>query len=737
MTDAQNPVTLAGQISAVTYASPRSGYGVVRVRAEEGGEVTVVGYLPDPAPGERIEAGGVWTTHPQYGPQFKAQTVRRTMPADTAAIVEYLSSRVVPGVGPVLAARLTAHFGAETLTVMSTAPQRLSEVSGITARRAAAIGEAFATLNHVRRLIEFLSGHGLPPHLAARLTERFGNGAVEAVSADPYLLVADPFFVPFSRADELALALGFEGDDPRRARAAVLYELMENAGEGHVFLPEDKLIDSAHRFIHVEEEPLYAALSDLIERGDVVRDGTREKAACYLTELYEAETAVAEKIAAMTGPLTPPRRLEALVEEVQGELGVDCAAAQREALFLAARSRVMLLTGGPGTGKTTTLRAMLALFDRMGLSCALAAPTGRAAKRMGELTGREAKTLHRLLEVGFDPESGQQSFLHGGEDPLDADVAIVDEMSMVDILLMRALLEALRPEARLVMVGDPDQLPSVGPGQVLADLLASGRVPSVRLHEVFRQAGESRIVRRAHEVNRGEVEELRRNEGDFFFLSRRNPQEALGTILELCAERLPKNLGIPPSSIQVISPTRLGVTGTASINRHMREALNPPERGRPEYRFGDTLFRVGDRVMQVKNNYDLMWKQDGGSVAGLGVFNGDTGVLLDMDTRAELAVVRFDDRLVTYTFDQLGELEPAWAMTVHKAQGSEYPAVVLAALPGPPMLQNRRVLYTALTRAREYMIVVGDEAVVRAMAKNNRDYGRYGRLKARLCEESL
>ncbi|MDR1158033.1 MAG: ATP-dependent RecD-like DNA helicase [Oscillospiraceae bacterium] len=732
----QTETVISGEVSAVVYAGKRTGYGVIRVRGGSEDEITVVGYLPDPAPGERIEARGAWTTHPQYGPQFKADAIVRTLPAEASAILDYLSARVVPGIGAATAARLVARFGAETLTILGTAPERLSEVSGITPRRAAAIGEAFAKQHGVRRLMEFLSGYGLPLHLATRLAEHYGAAAVEAVRADPYLLVSEPFAVSFSKADELALALHFDGDDPRRVRAAVRFELMFNAEEGHVFLPEIKLIESTVRFIGVDAGTAYEALEALAVEGAVIRTAVGRIDACYLAELREAEVTVARQVAARCTPLPPPGDLDALIDAVQAAAGVDYAKAQREALCLAAQSRVMLLTGGPGTGKTTTLRAMLDLFDRLGLSCALAAPTGRAAKRMSEVTGREARTLHRLLEIGFNPETGRQGFVHDAAAPLRTDVVVIDEMSMVDTLLMRALVEALPEKGRLVMVGDPDQLPSVGPGLVLSDLLASGRVPSVRLTEIFRQAGQSQIVRRAHEVNRGALSPLRGARGkdeDFFFLSRCAPEDALVTILDLCARRLPQNLGLAPAMLQVISPTRRGVTGTVNLNRHLQEALNPPSPERPEHRFGAQIFRVGDRIMQIKNNYDLVWKQVEGPGGGLGVFNGDTGVVVALDVRAERLTVRFDDdRLAVYPFDRLGELEPAWAVTVHKAQGSEYPAVILAALPGPPMLMNRRVLYTAVTRARRWLIAVGSEDTLRAMAQNHRETHRYTGLTEQL-----
>ncbi len=726
-------MTLSGKMTAVLYTNSHNGYGVFKMQSSDGAEVTVVGFVPDPAPGEHVEAVGSWTTHTKHGTQFKADNIVRTLPAEASAMIEYLSSRVVTGIGPATAARLVSHFGDKTLTVMIEEPQRLAEVSGITPKRAALIGEHFAKQNSVRRLMEFLVSHRIQPHLAVPLAELYGFEAVEALMEDPYLLVSDPFFVDFSQADALAISLKFEGDDPRRVRAAVIYELMLNADEGHVYLPEDKLTGAVMSLIDVDGEDAARAVDDLVEAGSLVREEGGKKTVCYLASLYEAECTVAARLLAMTQKLSGPRKLPRLLDEVEREIGIDYAPAQREALVLAAERQVMLLTGGPGTGKTTTLRAMLALFDKLALSCTLAAPTGRAAKRMQELTGREAQTIHRMLEVVFDPETGHQGFAHDADNPLKTDVVVVDEVSMVDIHLMRALMEALPPEARLILVGDPDQLPSVGPGHVLLDIIKSGRIDAVHLTEVFRQAKESLIVLRAHEINKGIVNDLKQNGGDFFFLSRRDPQSALDTITELCATRLPDRMGIPPAQIQVLSPTRRGVTGTVNLNRQLQTALNPPSPAKPETRFGEYIFRTGDRVMQIKNNYDLLWQAAGGKQGGMGVFNGDVGLIEAVDVRAEQLVVLFDDRYVTYTFDMLNELEPAYAMTVHKSQGSEYTAVVLAALPGPPMLMNRKVLYTAVTRAKSLMVLVGDENTVRVMAESLRDYGRYSGLRRRLA----
>ena len=465
----------------------------------------------------------------------------------------------------------------------------------------------------------------------------------------------------------------------------------------------------------------------------MIQETVGNEEAVYLHDLYEAEQYVAFRLSEMAGgEQVPPAGLDGLIDRIQAEQGIVYAPQQRQAVELAAASQVMLLTGGPGTGKTTSLRGVLALFEQLGLETALAAPTGRAAKRLGELCGMEAATIHRLLETQYDPRSGRLVFAHDEDDPLRADAVIVDETSMVDILLMRGLLSALRPECRLILVGDPDQLPSVGPGNLFSDLIRSGVVPMVRLTEIFRQAAESAIVRNAHGVNRGELPDLRDNKHDFFFLRRKDPARAAETIVELVQTRLPNNMGIPPEQIQVLSPTRKRVTGTASLNRAIQEAVNPPAPGRPERRFGEYVFRQGDRVMQVRNNYDVIWKD--GLTTGMGVFNGDIGRIVEVDNRSELITVDFEGRLVEYTPDMLGELEPAYAITVHKAQGSEYRAVILSVSDGAPVLLTRGVLYTAITRARELLILVGDEDVVARMTANDRQQRRYSGLRWRLVQ---
>ena len=537
----------------------------------------------------------------------------------------------------------------------------------------------------------------------------------------------------FSLADQLALDLGLPGDDPLRLEAGLIFELTHNLNNGHTFLPRGKLLAASGQLLDIPTEELEEALERLALKGQVVEDRVAGEDAVYLPDLYEAELLVTQRVLEMQdSDLLPPERLNDVIDRIQRQQGIRYAPQQRQAVELAARNQMMLLTGGPGTGKTTSLRGVLALFDTMGLETALAAPTGRAAKRLSELCGAEASTIHRLLETGFDPQSGQQVFTHDRDDPLAVDAVIVDETSMVDLPLMAALMDALRPECRLVLVGDPDQLPSVGPGCLFADLIRSGAVPTVRLTEVFRQAAQSAIIRNAHTVNRGELPNLRANDSDFFFLARRDSQMAVDTIVDLCRRRLPERMGIPADQVQVLSPTRRRGTGTANLNQALQAALNPPAEGKGERRFGDWIFRAGDRVMQVKNNYDILWREQGTSNAGMGMFNGDIGVIRAID--GDCITVDFDGKVVEYAPDMLNELEPAFAVTVHKAQGSEYRAVILAALDGAPMLMTRGVLYTAITRARELLIIVGDDGVVAGMIGNNRQTRRYSGLRARLSE---
>ena len=725
---------IEGAVSAVIFQNEENGYTILKLDVH-GEEVTVVGPMAGVAPGEYLSIRGRWTRHPTYGPQMKAEVVDRRLPQSMKEIFHYLSSGAIKGVGKTTARLIIEAFGEEALTVIEEDPEQLTKIKGITKKRARQIGEVFRQQMGTRRLMEFLTEHQLPLELAALLRRAYGDVALEVVKANPYLLVNEEFEVEFSQADALALSLGVGQSDPLRLEAGLLFELAHNNySNGHTFLPRRKLVEATSTLLEVSGELLEDCLEALVRRGEADCERVAGQEAVYLPALREAEAYIAQRIMEMgRAELLPPEGLDGLVRRIEQEQRIAYAPQQREAVELAANRQVMLLTGGPGTGKTTCLRGVLALFERMGLDTALAAPTGRAAKRLGELCNTEASTIHRLLETGFDPHTGKLVFTRNSYDPLKADAVIVDETSMVDVPLMAALLDALGDDCRLVLVGDPDQLPSVGPGALFADLIRSGAVPTVRLTEIFRQAAQSAIIRNAHLINHGQVPDLRRNEGDFFCLARRDPEAVLDTVVDLCRRRLPERMGIPADQIQVLSPTRRRGTGTKALNQVLQAALNPPLEGKGERRFGDWVFRAGDRVMQVRNNYDILWREEGGTDSGMGMFNGDIGVIRSIEK--EVITVDFDGKVVEYAPDMLGELEPAFAVTVHKAQGSEYRAVILAALEGAPFLMTRGVLYTAVTRARELFIVVGDPAAVAGMVNNNRQTRRYSGLRARLAEE--
>ena len=728
---------IEGTVDSVVYQNPENGYTVLRLDVEREEPITVVGCIPGVAPGESLWAQGSWTRHATYGEQFKAEVARRGMPVGEKAVFDYLASGAVKGIGISTARRMVDEFGEEALGVLENEPERLTVIKGLTQKRAQAMGEAFRLQMGMRRLLDFLTAHDLPPQLGMPLYRRFGDRALEAVRANPYLLVEGELSVPFDQVDQLAMELGFAEDHPWRLEAGVVFVLRHNLDNGHTFLPAGKLVATTTALLGVSDpEEVAGAMDSLRERRTVVLDRVAGEEACYLAELYDAEKVVAERIGAMSvNELYPPEDLEEIVSRIQRDQGITYAPQQRRAVELAAQHQVMLLTGGPGTGKTTSLQGVLSLFEALGLETALAAPTGRAAKRLGELCGAEGATIHRLLETRFDPQTGQLVFAHNENDPLKADAVIVDETSMVDIILMSALLSALREDCRLVLVGDPDQLPSVGAGNLLSDLIRSGAVPTVRLTEVFRQAAESAIIRSAHQVNEGITPTLKNDSRqDVFFLRRSDPIAAEETIVELVGKRLPENMGIPSHQIQVLSPTRKFDGGTGSLNRAIQAAVNPPAEGKGERKFGPYIFREGDRVMQVKNNYDILWKTPDGLEAGMGVFNGDIGHITAVDNRRELITVDFEGHIVEYSPDMLGELEPAYAVTVHKAQGSEYRAVVLTALDTAPRLLTRGVLYTAITRARELLVIVGEENVIARMTANNRQSKRYSGLRARLAE---
>ncbi len=734
MSDPEERDSLDGTVDAVIYQNEENGYTVLRLE-QESERYTVVGCMPGVAAGEEICVTGSWTRHPTFGPQFKAETIERRIPSTTKAIFNYLSSGIVKGIGAMTARRIVDAFGEDSLDIIERHPDQLASIKGISRKKAVEISANFRQQAGMRHLMEFLTRHELPVSLGTALWRQFGQDALTIIQTNPYLLAGEPYRVRFAAVDALALSLGIGAEDAMRAEAGVVFELSHNLGNGHVFLPAGKLIPASCKLLGLPEEPISQALDSLVEQGRVVREGIAGEDACYLTSLYHAETEVAGRLAEMARrELRPPEDIGGIIRRIEKEQRIQYAPQQREAVELAATRQVMLLTGGPGTGKTTSLRGILELFSAIGLKTALAAPTGRAAKRLGDLCGTEATTIHRLLETGFDSETGELAFCRNEANPLDVGAVIVDETSMVDLPLMDALLAALKGDCRLVLVGDPDQLPSVGPGNLFADLIRSGAIPAVRLTEIFRQAQQSDIVMNAHSVNQGRLPVLsNKATGDFFFMRRPDSRRAVETIVELCKTRLPERMGIPADQIQVLSPTRKFDTGTRNLNIALQAALNPPAPGKNERKYGSFTYREGDRVMQIKNNYDIMWREKNRQRGGMGIFNGDVGFIESIDPRGETILVNFDDRMVEYTPDLLNELEPAFAMTVHKSQGSEYRAVVLAALDGAPMLLSRGVLYTAITRAKELLVIVGDEQVVARMCANNRQARRYSGLRARLA----
>ena len=732
--DLENELTeISGTVESVIYKNEENGYTVLRLNDQAGAVITVVGCFPYASAGESMIVTGAWMNHAVHGRQFKAEFAQRLLPTTANAIYDYLAGGSVRGVGPATASLIVNEFGEKTLEVMENSPQLLARIRGISAAKAEQISKSFRRQAGVRRLMEFVCSFGLRPILAMRMYKFYGDDALSLLRDNPYILATEHIGGSFAEADTMALEMGVDSYSKNRICAAVLFELVHNSGNGHCFIPREKLAAVTAQLIGVDEPSADECIDILIESGQLMYEEIAGCKACYLPSLYHAESDAAEHIARMCKrKFDETVNIPALISTLEKQLGIQYAPLQRKTLKLALENQIIVITGGPGTGKTTSIRAILAMFDRIGLKTLLTAPTGRAAKRMTELTGQEASTVHRLLEAKFSDDGDTVVFGKNESDRLDCDAVILDECSMVDIVLMDALLSALPPDARLVMVGDADQLPSVGPGNVFSAVIRSQVVPTIRLTEIFRQNEGSRIVRNAHMINRGEHPNLSENAGDFFRLKRLEAGSTIDTIAELCSVRLPGKMGIPPEDIQVLSPTRRGELGTVSLNKRLQQVLNPPRKDKKEKAFGDAVFREGDRVMQIKNNYDILWQNESRTLAGSGIYNGDIGTILAIDMDSESLSVNFDGRIASYGFDSLIELEHAWAMTVHKSQGSEYRAVILSLSPGSQMLLTRDVLYTAVTRAKELLIMVGDDATAYKMIDNFRQSKRYSALRVRL-----
>ena len=727
---------LKGTVEHIIYANEENGYTVLDFGMEDD-VITACGVMPYIGEGDSLILWGSWVHNPKYGRQFKVEQYERDLPADATAILRYLSSRTIKGVGPKLAERIVAHFGEETLEVMENHPEWLADVPGISRKKAEEIGEDFKAKSGIRSAMMFFRDY-FGAAMTVRIYKQFGSSAVDVAKHNPYRLCDEVDGIGFERADQMAMSLGLDPQSEDRIKSGVKYLLSTNAAQnGHVCLPREKLIEAAAQLLRAEPGQVDAALEALLRDRVLVTRSYGGKPYVYTAEADREERYIADKLLLLDKlcPAIDAGDVNRFILREEMDQGMTYAKEQKQAIYAALSHGVMVLTGGPGTGKTTVVHALLHIFRSMDLSVALCAPTGRAAKRLSESTSTEAKTIHRLLEMEFEEGGGRGHFRRCEQDLLEESVIIVDEASMVDNGLMCALCKAVKPGARLILIGDADQLPSVGAGRIMGDLIDCGRFATVRLTEIFRQARESLIVTNAHAINEGTYPDLGVKNNDFFFLPRRSDREITDTVVELCETRLPRAYGkATEGGIQIITPSRKGEAGTENLNRRLQAAINPPAKGRRELKFRETVFREGDRVMQTKNNYDIEWESGSGydHRSGSGVFNGDIGTVMAIDTAEGEMTVRFDDKEAVYTGEMLDELEHAWAVTVHKSQGSEYPFVIIPMYGAPLPLLTRNLLYTAVTRARRMVILVGREDVVHTMVDNARQTMRYTGLAARL-----
>ncbi|HEY4687770.1 MAG TPA: AAA family ATPase [Anaerolineae bacterium] len=771
--------TLEGIVERITYYNEENGYTVLRLKPSrragplitDQGLITVVGNLPEITPGESLKLRGQWTTHRDHGRQFKAETCEQVLPATIEGIKKYLGSGLIKGVGPVTADRIVKKFGLDTLDVLDHHADRIRQVLGVGPKRAASIAQAWDDQKVIKQVMLFLQSHGVTTGLAVKIFKQYGDAAIDVVQANPYQLASDIFGIGFKTADKIARNLGLPADAPARVQAGVTYALSQSADEGHVFLPRSVLVREATALLEVKPEHVEAALDPLEQADQIKREvfypivgslpkpkspepetrphpsaeptypiagehtlssslrphpaPLQEEPAIYLTPFYHGEVGVARRLAALID--SPASRLGELaradwsrllndLDPVAGSRAVArLSDTQREAVRVALTSKVTVLTGGPGTGKTTTVRAIITLLERFGKRFALTSPTGRAAKRLGEAASRPAKTIHRLLE--FAPAEG---FKRNEQYPLDVDMLVVDEASMIDLLLMNNLLKAIPPGAHLLLVGDVDQLPSVGAGDVLRDVIASGRAGVVRLDVIFRQALDSLIITNAHRINKGQMPITPKEAKDFFLFTKDDPDRAAELVVDVVANRIPAKFGVDPWDVQILAPMYRGAAGVSALNASLQATLNPPSPQKVERRLAGTLFRVGDRVMQTRNNYDK------------DVYNGDMGRVTGIDVENQVLRVTIDGRLIDYDWAEADELVQAYAVSVHKSQGSEYPAVVLTLLPQHHLMLQRNLLYTAVTRARRLCVIVGSRRALAMAVKNNKVAERYSGLQVRL-----
>ena len=727
---------LEGSVEQIVFCNEDNGYTVCDMALEDD-IVTVCGIMPMLCEGDRLCVYGKWVHSAKYGRQFSVEQYERVMPADIASMLRYLSSRAIKGIGPKTAAKIIEEFGEDSFDVIENHPEWLANIKGISTKVALAASESFKEQAGIRSAMMFFREY-FGASTTVRIYKKWGSSSVDIAKKNPYRLCNEIEGIGFERADALANSLGLQNDNFDRIMSGLSYVLIKSASyNGHVCLPREKLCEAGAELLEVSAEEADRAVSELIRMGRFKYVLQGEAQMIYLAEAYDEEKYVAEKLTLLDKmcATVDVSDIDRFIEREEAKAGIEYASLQKKAISDALRYGVMVLTGGPGTGKTTVVRALIHIFDSMGYEIALAAPTGRAAKRMSEATAMEAKTIHRLLEMSYDLE-GRSVFNRNEFDLLDEQIIIVDEASMIDSALMCALLKAIKPGARLIIIGDSDQLPSVGAGNVLRDIIESGRFATVRLCEIFRQAQESLIVTNAHAINRGEMPNLAVKDKDFFFLRRERDRDIAATVVDLCKNRLPRAYGnMARNGLQVICASRKGEAGTENLNVLLQQALNPRERGKSEHSFRERIFREGDRVMQTRNNYDIAWTREYDGKEGNGIFNGDIGIIESIEVAEREMTVIFDDRRVVYDFSLLEDLEHAYAITVHKSQGSEYPMVVMPMCTASQMLHTRNLFYTAVTRAQSMVILVGREDIIKEMVENNRRSMRYTGLCHRLGGE--
>lgn len=731
-----NLTVIEGVIEDIIYKNDANGYTVCEVFAKSK-IITAVGYMPFLNEGETIKANGKWVRHPDYGDQFKVELYEKILPQTADGIEKYLASGIVKGVGPATAAKIVQRFGSETLDIASREPQRLSEIKGISLEKALNIGQALNEQKGLRDVVMFLQEYGINPSVCIKIHKAYADMAVSRIKENPYRLCEEVFGIGFKTADRIAMKLGVDPVSRFRIRSGIKYTLSHAASNGHTYLPETMLREYSAQLLGLADVDIEDALISLVFDKAVQIEKAANTSNVYLSSFYNAEQWVGKRLLSLAATHFD-KGLEDLDERIAGfeeEEGLRLDPLQREAVRQAVVNGLLVITGGPGTGKTTIIKCIIRLLMEDGHNIALAAPTGRAAKRMSEATGFEAKTIHRLLEIGYTGDESELIFQRNEENHIEADVIIIDEMSMVDILIMNHLLKAIPAGARVILVGDADQLPSVGAGSVLLDIISCCSIKTVKLTEIFRQAGESMIIVNAHRINRGEAPILNARDKDFFFLQRNVQEHIVRTIIDLCSRRLPDTYSLDPlKDIQVLTPTKKGPAGVINLNMELQKVLNPPGTGKAEKASRAYVFREGDRVMQIRNNYSLRWERaDDPRVEGTGVFNGDMGTIEKIDEEAMKIEVLFDDdRLAVYDFNIIDEIEPSFAVTIHKSQGSEFPVVVIPVFPGPQVLMTRNLLYTAVTRAREMVVLVGFEECLCEMVGNKRETLRFSGLSDKL-----